>query len=192
MSMPFDDSPALTLAFGLTFDDLYSGQGAARLDALFLDHLREAEPALAERLRIARVDAAALSLKAESELLIALGPHLEDFVAHLFGIEPQVRALEAAHHTLAPLYSVKRLFVQRKAMNAYKADVAASFDGDALRAELDRRLGHGWTELQFANAVTRWQQDDAAHGRESNHPRGGETGGTRTRRPGRRHLRVCR
>ena len=30
----------------------------------------------------------------------------------MFGIGPEVRALEAIHHDLAPLYAVKRLFVQ--------------------------------------------------------------------------------
>ena len=52
-----------------------------------------------------------------------------------------MRALEARHHELAPLFAVKRQFVQRKAMNAYKADVASTFDGATLRAALDAVLG---------------------------------------------------
>ena len=77
--------------------------------------------------------------KDESSLLIALGPHLEDFLGALFGIEGEVRALEARHHELAPLYAVKRQFVQRKAMNTHRADAAAAFDGAALRASWSAR-----------------------------------------------------
>ena len=47
------------------------------------------------------------------------------FLAALFGIAGDVRALEGKHHELAPLYAVKRLFVQRKAMNTHPADAAA-------------------------------------------------------------------
>ena len=61
----------------------------------------------------------------------------------------------ARHHELAPLFAVRRQFVQRKAMNAYKADVAAAFDGAGLRAELDSLLGSPQGvqafELAFSN-----------------------------------------
>ena len=130
---------------------------------LFVAHLQAADAALAARLAAARANPDALDRKDESELLIALGPHLEDFLAALFGIETEVRALEARHHELAPLYAVKRLFVQRKAMNTHRADVAATFDGAALRRELETALGAPFTELGFADAVTRWQQDEAAN-----------------------------
>ena len=61
-----------------------------------------------------------------------------------------MQALEARHHELAPLFAVKRQFVQRKAMNAYKAEAAAAFDGPALRAELETVLGAPFSELAFA------------------------------------------
>ncbi|HYQ98823.1 MAG TPA: pyridine nucleotide-disulfide oxidoreductase, partial [Casimicrobiaceae bacterium] len=153
----------LSLPAGLASGDLYSTEGAARIDALFVAHLREADAALADRLVQARAAPDALERKAGSELLIALAPHVEDFLAALFGIVAEVRALEARHHELAPLYSVRRLFVQRRAMNAHKPDAAAEFDGPALRQAVEAAMGEPWTELAFANAVTRWQQDEAAH-----------------------------
>jgi NADPH-dependent glutamate synthase beta subunit-like oxidoreductase/NAD(P)H-flavin reductase len=161
--MPPVIATPLELAFGLTFADLYSRAGAERIDRLFVEHLRTVDPALATRLAAARENPAALERNAESGLLIALGPHLEDFLALQFGIEPDVRALEARHHELTPLYVVKRLFVQRKAMNTYRAEVAATFDGAALRHELHSLLGEEFSELAFARAVTRWQQDEATH-----------------------------
>jgi NADPH-dependent glutamate synthase beta subunit-like oxidoreductase/NAD(P)H-flavin reductase len=175
-------APALILAHGLDFDALYTTAGAAQLDNAFVAALGAADPVLAERLRAARADPDALERKAEAALLIAVAPHLEDFLAALFGIDAPVRALEARHHALAPLFAVKRQFVQRKAMNAHRADVAATFDGDALRASLDALLaarasaaasmaadlaGHAPRdgdpfERAFADAVTDWQRDDAA------------------------------
>src|SRR6476620_10990356 len=117
-------SPQLSLAHGITFPDLYSVEVAARIDARFVEHLASADEALAERLAAARAAPASLERKAESELLIAVAPHVEDFLATLFRIDREVRDLEARHHELAPIFAVKRQFVQRKAMNAYKADQA--------------------------------------------------------------------
>ncbi|MGA8031071.1 MAG: FAD-dependent oxidoreductase [Casimicrobiaceae bacterium] len=157
----------LNLAHGLTFADLYTAQGAARIDALFAAQLAGADSALAARLAAARADPAALAAKDESTLLIDVAPHLEDFIADLFGVGAAVRALEARHHELAPLYAVKRQFVQRKAMNAYKADVAEQFDPLALRVQIDGLVGRyddvPAFELAFAQAVMRWQEDEAAN-----------------------------
>jgi len=161
--MPIDPSRPLALPAGLEFADLYSGEGAVRIDACFVAHLKSADAVLAERLATARARPEALDRKSESELLIALAPHLEDFVAVLFGIGAEVRALEARHHELAPLYAVKRLFVQRRAMNAHKPADAATFDGAMLKREVEAAMGECFTELAFANAVTRWQEDEAAN-----------------------------
>src|SRR5258708_1380861 len=157
----------LTLAHGLEFADLYTVEGNDRIDRLFLAYLHEADPALAERNRVARVSPGALAAKDESALLIDAARHLEDFLAQLFGIAQEVRVLEERHHELAPIFAIKRQFVQRKAANAFKADVAASFDGPALRGVLESHIGARVTgqdgELAFAHAVTRWQQDEAAN-----------------------------
>src|SRR5580765_6574411 len=140
----------LKLAVGLTFPDL-----------------RAADAGVAERLAAARATKAALDRGEESALLIAIAPHLEDFVALLFGVEAEVAALQQAQHELAPLYACKRQVVQRKAMNKYKADEAAGFDGDALRSELELRLGAPLDglpgELAFARAVGAWSADEGAH-----------------------------
>jgi NADPH-dependent glutamate synthase beta subunit-like oxidoreductase/NAD(P)H-flavin reductase len=167
-------SPLLDSAFGFTFADLYAVEGLARIDARFVDELMAADARLAERLRAAREQPDALDAKSEAALLIDVAPHVEDFLARLFGIAGAVRALEARHHALAPMFAIKRQFVQRKAMNAWKADVAATFDGAALRAELDRLLGSEagdvpfnsnvqTFERSFAEAVSQWQQDESAN-----------------------------
>ena len=156
----------LNLAFGLKFPDLYRRDGLLRLDAEFLRALEQGDGALCRRLKEARADPGALAAKQESELLILLAPYLDDFIAELFGIATEVQQLSARHHELAPLYSCKRLFVQRKAMHKFKADEAAQFDGAALRAELTILTGGEFSELAFARQVMSWQQDDTAHARE--------------------------
>jgi NADPH-dependent glutamate synthase beta subunit-like oxidoreductase/NAD(P)H-flavin reductase len=148
------------LAHGLRFDDLYDDAGAARIDDAFRRVLAGADAALAARLDAARAAPDALDRLAESQLLIAVAPHLEDFLGDLFGIGHEVRALEARHHALAPLFTVRRQFVQRKAVNAYKGAAADALDGPALRAALEARIG-AFDDLGFAHAVLRWQ-DEAA------------------------------
>jgi len=151
------------LAHGLAFADLYRRDGLLRVDTLFLEHLRAGDPDLSAQLLAARTAPDALAAREQSNLLIALAPHLEDFIAELFGIRAEVSALAARHHELAPLYSVKRLFVQRRAMNRIKPDEAAQVDGPALEAQLTALMGGTFSELAFANLVTKWQQDETNH-----------------------------
>lgn len=151
----------LTLPFGLKFADLYEVDGLQRLDDAFLGHLGDVEPDLAVRLRAARGEP--LTGKAESDLLIALGPHVEEFVADLFGIRATVAELKEKHAELAPLYLCKRLFVQRRAAKAIKADEARTLDGAALAERLTALIGAPLTELSFSRAVLAWMDDEASH-----------------------------
>jgi NADPH-dependent glutamate synthase beta subunit-like oxidoreductase/NAD(P)H-flavin reductase len=139
----------LRLRYDLAFEDLYSRAGLQRVDAAFLKYLAGGDDDLAQRLSAARE--APPMRKEESELLIALAPHVEDFVAQLFGIESEARALAAKHHELAPLWSVKRQFVQRRAMHKVKPEDAKP-DGYAFVSE-----------LQFATDVTEWLKDEPAN-----------------------------
>ena len=65
----------MKLAFGIQFNDLYERSGLARVDAAFREFLAGADAALAERLAAAR--ARPPQAKEESDLLIALAPHVE-------------------------------------------------------------------------------------------------------------------
>ena len=156
-------STAAELKFEFSFGDFYRRDGLVRLDQVFLCELEQADAALHGQLLAARNAAEPPAAKAESELLLALAPHLDDFIGQLFNIEAEVRALSAQHHKLAPLYSIKRLFVQRKAMHKYKADAAAAIDGAAVGRQLEAMFGEPLTELVFANHVTLWQQDEAGN-----------------------------
>ncbi|HXZ93275.1 MAG TPA: FAD-dependent oxidoreductase [Burkholderiales bacterium] len=159
-------SPQLQLSFGFSFEDLYQRAGLLRLDAAFLDWVGEADAALRARLESVRAGPEALAAKEESDLLIALAPPLEDFLGRLFGIGSELQRLAARHHELAPLYAVKRLFVQRRALHKVKPEELQGFDAAAAEAELARAFGEPFSELAYARAVTAWQDDEAAHARE--------------------------
>ena len=163
-----------SLAFGLRFEDLYQRDGLVRLDAAFVDALKARDGDLHGRLMAARAAPEQVAGKAESELIVALAPVLEEFIGDLFGIAREVDALRSRHDALAPLYTVKRLFVQRRAAKKYGPSEAAGFDGAALRAALAPLLAHDPEkltdeslgepdELRFATKVDAWMQAEAEH-----------------------------
>ncbi|RFC33456.1 MAG: NADPH-dependent glutamate synthase beta chain [Candidatus Nitrotoga sp. SPKER] len=156
--------PVLKLGFGMKFEDLYSCDGLPRIDSCFLAELTEGEPLLAERLAAARNAPGHMTHLEESQLIIELAPHLEDFLGQLFNIQNATRELAERHNKLAPLFHCKRIFVQRKAVQKYKAANAAAFDGDDLRAGLLQAFG-GTTremdELLFARKVNSWLDAEA-------------------------------
>ena len=156
----------LKLAFGLIFADLYHREGLSKVDTAFQDHLADADPGLLERLKTARAASGAQDAKSESALLLDLAPHLDRFVAGLFGIDKEVSELTQFHNRLAPLYEVKRRFVQRHAASKIKAAEAATIDGMAIEAELGTLFGGRFDELTFALKITEWQQNESAHARE--------------------------
>jgi NADPH-dependent glutamate synthase beta subunit-like oxidoreductase/NAD(P)H-flavin reductase len=142
----------MQLGFGIRFGDLYEREGLLRVDAAFLAFLGEADAALRDKLIAGRGNFP--KGKDESDLLVALAPHVEDFLTKLFGIEAAARELAARHNELAPLYSVKRLFVQRRALHKVKPEDAKP-DGFSFTTELD-----------FARQVMVWLKDEAAHQKE--------------------------
>jgi NADPH-dependent glutamate synthase beta subunit-like oxidoreductase/NAD(P)H-flavin reductase len=139
----------MQLAFGIRFKDLYEREGLLRVDLAFLAFLREIDAALRDRLIAAREKQP--GGKEESDLLVALAPHVDDFIARLFGIEAEAQALAERHNALAPLWSVKRLFVQRRALHKVKAEDAKPGDF------------HFSSELDYARQVTEWLKDESAN-----------------------------
>lgn len=153
----------LHLHYGLTFPELYSHDGLSKLDSLFVADLAEANTALHNRFVAARADISSIAAKDESDLLVELAPHVEDFIARLFGISKEVAALSARHHALSPLYSCKRLFVQRRAIKAYKPAEAESFNGLHLQHELETFFTVPFSEQNYAEHVMAWLEEEEAH-----------------------------
>jgi len=163
----------LALQHGLSFADLYDRDGLVRLDQAFVAFLAGTDVGLHDRLMTGRSAPDAIEHQIESDLLVDLAPHLEDFVGELFGIATEVQALQVRHHELAPLYSVKRLFVQRRAVKGVNEADAEGLDGPDLAREFDRLIGarseedvaiSAW-ERRYAEHVASWLADEVANAR---------------------------
>jgi NADPH-dependent glutamate synthase beta subunit-like oxidoreductase/NAD(P)H-flavin reductase len=151
------------LATGQSVAALYRRDELIALDRDFVAFLGAVDPALRDRLTTARADSDALEATAESQLLIELAPHLEDFVGELFGITKEVRELQARHDALAPVHTVKRLFVQRRAIKGKTPDQVTEIDGPSLAVELAEMFGEPLAELSFAVHVARWLDDESTN-----------------------------
>ena len=156
-------SESLSLAFDLRFEDLYRRDGLARLDGCFVEFLKGRNTDLHNRLMAGRAAPEGVADKDYSDLIVELAVELEDFIAALFDIARDVDALRSRHDALAPLYAVKRLFVQRRAAKKYSPEQAATFDGQALGAQLETLIGGELTELRFAERVEAWMKAEAEH-----------------------------
>jgi NADPH-dependent glutamate synthase beta subunit-like oxidoreductase/NAD(P)H-flavin reductase len=147
---------AVTLGFGLCFAELATRDGLVRLDRTFLERLADEDVALHTRLLAARGAPDGVAGPDESELVVALAPHLDAFVAMLFGIEAETLALASETHALDPIHACKRLFVQRQAVKKYPDP--SGFDGPGLRAALEALIGETLTERTFAVHVATWEK----------------------------------
>ena len=153
------NGPELLLRFGLAFHDLYQREGLLKLDAAFLAELAEHSLSLHAGLLAAREDQTTLTAKQRSELIVELAPHLEDFVGKLFGIDAELRELQVRHTELAPLYSVKRKFVQRK-LAGRTTEQALAIDPIAVTAKLQAFINGPVTETSYATNVAHWLEAD--------------------------------
>jgi NADPH-dependent glutamate synthase beta subunit-like oxidoreductase/NAD(P)H-flavin reductase len=159
-------SSDLRLAFGFEFSELYHREGLARLDATFMEGLRASAPDLADRVAAARATADGLGRKPESELMVELTPHIESFVGHLFGIADSLEALREDHLSKSDIFTIKRNFVQRRALRSAAAKAPASIDGPALARQLESHFGQPLSEETYARHVTQWLKTEAEHSAE--------------------------
>jgi NADPH-dependent glutamate synthase beta subunit-like oxidoreductase/NAD(P)H-flavin reductase len=158
-----DEEQALSLGFGMGFDDLYTRDGLERLDRAFLDELHVVNHDLYERLVTARADPASLGRLQCSQLILELASYLEGFVGELFKIETELHELQAQHSKDAKLFSLKRKFVQRRGASGLTPEAAAAIDGPALGAQLERLFGEPLTEDSYTRHVSEWLEDKTAH-----------------------------
>ena len=146
----------MLLGHNLAFKDLYDRKGLQRIDDLFLEHLGASDGELRDRLLAARAAGGEMERLDESNLLVEVAPHLEDFLGGLFSIGSNLRELSERDNELAPIQTCKRQFVQRRAAKTYPAEDAEKFDGLALAGELAEKLGcadGSFDQLPFAKHI---------------------------------------
>ncbi len=160
----------LSLAYGVSFEDLYHPCGLRRLDDAFLSELEVRNSGLAKQLVNARAavqNQTPLTAKDEAALLISLAPFVEAFIAVLFDVVDELGDLKARHDELDPLYRVKWKFVKRQAMLKISADEVQDFDAASAEKTIRAWLDGSFDELLVAKAILGWQNTLAA---ESNDP----------------------
>ena len=152
------------ISFGfpdIVFQDLYDRDGLIKIDQAFLRFLGARDHGLRHQIQDIRDDVCGTTALEQSETIIKLAPHLEDFIATLFGIEEQVDALISTHRDLDPIYKVRRLFVQRRAAKKIKPDQAKELDGDALRQRIEDKTFEDFSEESFARNVEEWMREES-------------------------------
>ena len=156
----------LKLGFGISFAELYRPEGQVRVDTAFLQFLGQADTELRGRLAAARADPDGLDAKGESALILEVAPHLERFICQLFDIADDALALARRHEEQAPIFPLKRQFIQRRAASRIKPEQAQALDGPAIERDLRRLFGGRFDELTYARQVAGWLDDEPAHERE--------------------------
>lgn len=128
---------------GFGYADLFDAERLPTLDRLFHGRL-ERDPALARDFREYR-DGAALPVRAESSLLIAVARQLEDFLVDAFGVHGARERLRQAQTDDAPVHVFKEQCVKPQAkrrratpvdFHLAHAHVCALLDGDEGDQEL--------------------------------------------------------
>ena len=107
---------------GITFADLFCVEGLARLDRLFLEQLERHDSGLHTQLLGYRKADRPFTALEISALLLACAPHLEDFIAALFGIERELEVSQARTVAHNVVLHFKKLIVQRRARRGQDRD----------------------------------------------------------------------
>jgi NADPH-dependent glutamate synthase beta subunit-like oxidoreductase/NAD(P)H-flavin reductase len=112
-------APELRLGIpGFTYADLHRPQRLADLMRQFEGELKASDPAAWERLSAWRAAPDARDAAAVSETILAVAPHVERFVARLFGVEQAVRLRSEAIRADDPVFAFKREFVKKRVLKA--------------------------------------------------------------------------
>ncbi len=124
---------------GITWADLHEARGLALLTESFDRVLKAEDKELFALYDAHRTGASRLTGPAESDLLVALAPHLSRFVGRLFGVQvqEQQRALREGAGRDAPLFRVKRDFIQRRVFKKGATDRPSGFELPALEAQVE-------------------------------------------------------
>jgi NADPH-dependent glutamate synthase beta subunit-like oxidoreductase/NAD(P)H-flavin reductase len=120
---------------GLSFDDLFRPDALAALDARFLAELSGLAPETHARLVAYRASRGeGMEAQAISDVLCESAPFLGDFVARLFGVTGERRALMNDADHVAPIFRMQDQLVKRRAIKRGELAFDAGLDADARRA----------------------------------------------------------
>jgi NADPH-dependent glutamate synthase beta subunit-like oxidoreductase/NAD(P)H-flavin reductase len=145
---------------GWTFDDLYNPGRIALLTDLFYEEVRKQDAPLADRfLAFKEAQGQGYADTDVSSILVAMGPHLSRFVAGMFGVENECRAMRVRADREQIIFVFKKEFFQRRVLKKYTREQAA--ESDPVLLELQARaiktafphVSHEDLELETAACV---------------------------------------
>jgi NADPH-dependent glutamate synthase beta subunit-like oxidoreductase/NAD(P)H-flavin reductase len=138
---------------GLAYADLLTLEGLNRLDAEYLRRLK-AQDAVRHDLLLAVRAGKTLSPVENSELLLACSPLLDEVIADLFGIRKEIEAARSAVLSHNPVFTFKKLFVQRRARRRLlkKEEFEGFAELDAWLNAALKQAGNTTTDRELAIA----------------------------------------
>ncbi len=140
---PTMSAPLLQME-GFSFHELFLPEYLQKLDAQFMQELQAAAPELHEDLLAYRHERHPFGPIEISELLIAVAPYLESYLAALFRIEPALEAAKLRTLSQDPIFVFKKWYVLREAKRRLsQIDNLPSF------AELEQWLQEALTHSQL-------------------------------------------
>jgi len=110
----------IKLGFGLKYSDLYSTNGLYKIDKLFLHFLKKENDFLYKVLVDYRTKKYVENF--DSDQLISISKIQEKFIGKIFGIENEILHYHKSQEFTKQLYTVKRNFVHRVAVQKYKKE----------------------------------------------------------------------
>ncbi len=146
----------LILQHGFKFSDLYCSEKLHSLHKIFMLYLKEHNAELAVKLDFAYTSHP--NAVEASELLIALAPFLESFLADFFNIDKALATAKQKHTALQVLFDVKKQFIQRRVakLKEYMPNLTPQELYDSL-CNLDADPKN---ELHFAHKIQQWQAEN--------------------------------
>jgi NADPH-dependent glutamate synthase beta subunit-like oxidoreductase/NAD(P)H-flavin reductase len=146
---------------GWTFDDLHNPTRLAQLTDLFYGEVRKQDSPLADRFLVFKETQGQGYADADvSSLLVAMGSYLSRFVAGIFGVENECRALHIRADREQIIFTFKKEFFQRRVIKKYSRAQAVELDSTlldvqarAIRAAFPH-VPHEDLELETAACVT--------------------------------------
>ncbi len=162
-------SNPINSVFKLDFSDLYNRDGLQKINQYFLQFLSDADANIYKQYLAALTNPKAIN---QSELLIAVGKILEEFLALFFNIGAKNSDLQNQHSQLANLYIAKRLFVQRRVAKKYSISIIPTKVG--IHSTLERVMDPDFRrdedvatiELKIANKIASCLQDETRYSQE--------------------------
>jgi NADPH-dependent glutamate synthase beta subunit-like oxidoreductase/NAD(P)H-flavin reductase len=106
---------------GFTFADLHQPARLKALYDLFCDEVRRTEPDLWAQWEAHRATPTALGPVAQSNLIVAVAPHVSRFLTRLFGVGAEAGQMVAATRVYDDLFRFKIDFVRRRALPLLKS-----------------------------------------------------------------------